>query len=314
MAIILLSGAALVYASDGMTASPSVATNILGPDSVCKTVTNVNATGLSEYIPTATVSEWQDFYTKPPAGVTVIGCACNLPWGGTLASGASVTAYLAANANPCAPQTRTCATNGNLSGSYTNRTCAVSCTLPWGGSINSGASVTAYQYSSVTSPSTCPSQTRTCSSGTLSGTYTNSSCVVNPCSGKACVSDARLKRDVSTLSDSQGLESILKLRPVTFRWNDVGQDTALGPQIGFIAQEVQAIFPQVVSTSDSSMDIKLEDGTTRHVLNPKAVSYGYLAAPLVKAVQQLQAENDVLKQENLSLEKRIEKLEQLFRK
>ena len=56
---------------------------------------------------------------------------------------------------------------------------ATSCTLPWGGTIADGASVTAYQSASVTSPATCTSQTRTCSNGTLSGTYTNQSCSVS---------------------------------------------------------------------------------------------------------------------------------------
>ena len=409
----LFVGAAYVVASDGVTALLSTTIAITGPDSVCRKITNVSSTGLSEYVPTASVAEWQSFITKPPLGVTLATCTCNIPWGGTLAegssvtaylvpsasactsqsrlcsngvlsgsytyascaatcivpwgatitsgssvtaylaanaatctsesrtctngslsgsytnasclatcalpwggsinSGSSVTAYLAANATACSSQTRTC-TNGALSGSYANKACAVSCTLPWGGTINSGTSVTAYQVSSVTSPSTCPSQTRSCSSGTLSGTYTYQTCTVNACTAKACVSDARLKRDVATLADSQGLEAILKLRPVTFRWNDAQQDAAFGPQIGFIAQEVQTIFPQVVSTSESSMDIKLQDGTTRHILNPKAVSYGYLAAPLVKAVQQLQAQIDSLKLQNASLELRIAKLEQLFQK
>lgn len=52
------------------------------------------------------------------------------------------------------------------------------CSLPWGGMLTSGSSVTAYVASSVTSPSTCTSQTRTCSNGTLSGTYTNQTCTV----------------------------------------------------------------------------------------------------------------------------------------
>ena len=55
------------------------------------------------------------------------------------------------------------------------------CPLPWGGSINDGASVTAYQASSVPCGSNCSNETRTCSNGTLSGTYTNSSCSVAAC-------------------------------------------------------------------------------------------------------------------------------------
>jgi hypothetical protein len=45
-------------------------------------------------------------------------------------------------------------------------------------SISSGQSVTAYQAASVAFGATCTSQTRTCTNGTLSGTYVNPSCIV----------------------------------------------------------------------------------------------------------------------------------------
>lgn len=51
------------------------------------------------------------------------------------------------------------------------------CDLPWGGSINDGTSVTAYSASSVACGSSCAApQTRTCTSGVLSGSYANASC------------------------------------------------------------------------------------------------------------------------------------------
>jgi hypothetical protein len=53
------------------------------------------------------------------------------------------------------------------------------CTLPWGGSIIHNASVTAYLASTVASPATCTSQSRSCSNGVLSGSYANASCVVS---------------------------------------------------------------------------------------------------------------------------------------
>jgi hypothetical protein len=118
---------------------------------------------------------------------TTATATCTLPWGGSIASGSSATAYQAASViSPlaCTSQSRTC-TNGVLSGTYTNQSCSVipaPCTLPWGGLIASGNSTTAYQASSVTAPATCTSQSRTCTNGTLSGTYTNQSCVVNPAS------------------------------------------------------------------------------------------------------------------------------------
>ena len=59
-------------------------------------------------------------------------------------------------------------------------TTASGCTgTPWG-TMSDGASNTAYQSAAVTYPASCVSETRTCSSGTLSGSYTNTSCSVTP--------------------------------------------------------------------------------------------------------------------------------------
>ena len=54
-----------------------------------------------------------------------------------------------------------------------------SCTFN-GTTITHGSSVTGYQSATVPYGSTCTSQTRTCSDGTLSGSYTYASCSVNP--------------------------------------------------------------------------------------------------------------------------------------
>lgn len=105
---------------------------------------------------------------------------CATPWGTTVNHGASITAYQAASVpsdGTCASQTRTC-TNGTLSGSYANSSCVKNCSTPWGTAVNNGAAVTAYQAATVAWNATCTSQSRTCSNGTLSGTYTNKACTV----------------------------------------------------------------------------------------------------------------------------------------
>lgn len=60
----------------------------------------------------------------------------------------------------------------------TNQNCAtsVNCPLPWGGSIGVGRTVTAYQTATVPYSDTCQSETRTCTNGTLSGSYTYQNC------------------------------------------------------------------------------------------------------------------------------------------
>ena len=60
---------------------------------------------------------------------------------------------------------------------YQSSTCSgASCDLPWGGSIDHGQSVTAYQSSSVACGEGCVSELRSCSYGNLTGSYTNQSC------------------------------------------------------------------------------------------------------------------------------------------
>lgn len=74
-------------------------------------------------------------------------------------------------------ETRTCV-NGVLTGSFTNVSCTPdsgNCTAPWGGTVANGSSVTAYLTDSPGSGS-CTEETRTCTNGTLSGSYAYNSC------------------------------------------------------------------------------------------------------------------------------------------
>ena len=110
---------------------------------------------------------------------------CSLPWGGQIGNGSAVTAYASYSVpygSTCQPQTRTCS-NGSLSGSYSAQSCSVSppanCSLPWGGQVANGSNVTAYAASTVPYGSTCQSQTRTCSNGSLTGSYASQSCSVS---------------------------------------------------------------------------------------------------------------------------------------
>jgi len=109
-------------------------------------------------------------------------CSCSLPWGGALAATQSVLAYESSSVGcgqSCVSQTRTC-NNGVLSGSYQAQSCSpqgCTCSAPWGGTLNAGQSVTAYQATSVACNQSCVQETRTCgSNGVLSGSYTNPNC------------------------------------------------------------------------------------------------------------------------------------------
>ena len=101
-------------------------------------------------------------------------------------------------------------------------------------------------------------------------------------------SDARLKTNVNDLSETQGLSAIMQLRPVTFNWLDAAQNSQVGMQRGFIAQEVQRVFPSLVSTSTlASTTIMLADGTQEIISSPLTLNYEGLITPMVKAIQDL---------------------------
>ncbi|HUS73245.1 MAG TPA: tail fiber domain-containing protein [Sedimentisphaerales bacterium] len=114
-------------------------------------------------------------------------------------------------------------------------------------------------------------------------------------------SDARFKENIQPLTDS--LSTILKLRGVQFNWKQdeyPEHNFSEDRQVGFIAQEVAQVLPEVVNKSDD------EDGFY-------SVSYGRIVPVLVEAIKELKAENESLKNhlssENQSLKQRLEALE-----
>jgi hypothetical protein len=84
------------------------------------------------------------------------------------------------------------------------------------------------------------------------------------------VSDGKLKKDVRDLS--YGLEQMLKLRPVSFSWK---REDGGKTHLGFIAQEVQKVVPEVV--------LPVHEPEGADVLT---VDYVELVPVLMKAVQE----------------------------
>jgi hypothetical protein len=115
------------------------------------------------------------------------------------------------------------------------------------------------------------------------------------CSGTLCggnqawtnTSDARLKTAIHDLPSDKGLDTILKLRPVTFHWKDNKQDVKLGERLGFIAQEVEIVLPQLVTNGGMDTTIEFADGRRETIKATKSLSYAEFVVPLVKAVQEL---------------------------
>jgi hypothetical protein len=94
------------------------------------------------------------------------------------------------------------------------------------------------------------------------------------CNGPSWVnaSDATKKKNVEILA--YGLKEVMASNPVKFDWKSTQQT-----DIGFIAQELESIIPEVVTGEEGN----------------KGVSYGNLVAVAFKAIQELKQEFDAYK-------------------
>lgn len=90
-------------------------------------------------------------------------------------------------------------------------------------------------------------------------------------------SDQRLKTDIKPLADNT-LEKVKQIQPVSFSWKNGGDK-----EIGFIAQDVEQYYPELVTTDPNT--------------GMKGMEYGNMTAVLLKAIQEQQEQIDQLKQE-----------------
>lgn len=112
-------------------------------------------------------------------------------------------------------------------------------------------------------------------------TDTDGSCDIDPTStALVCTSDERLKQNVTTIESA--LEKVMHFRGVNFQWNTQVDDAL---RIGFLAQEVETIVPELVKTDP-------ETGL-------KSVNYIGFTPYIVNAIQEQQDEIVVL-QESLN--------------
>jgi len=109
-------------------------------------------------------------------------------------------------------------------------------------------------------------------------------------------SDARLKKEVKQISSEEALEKLLKLKGVYYYWNDdkTGITRPKEKQIGFIAQNIQEVFPEKVSTDKNGY---------------LQTAYGDYDAILVEAIRALTEKNERLENKINELEARISRIQ-----
>ena len=131
------------------------------------------------------------------------------------------------------------------------------------------------------------------------------------------LSDMRLKENIDSLDSDSALEKILKLRGVTYDWVNPDEHKG-GVTSGFLAQDVQSVFPHWVSdTKPQGKDKDLLQGEMSLAVGFKADFNAYM----VESLRALNNKNNSLVDENktlsdkvTTLEERLAKLEELVSK
>lgn len=80
-------------------------------------------------------------------------------------------------------------------------------------------------------------------------------------------------------SEPSVMALVRRLRGVTFEWTEDAPDGLRGHDLGVIAQEVEEVFPELVSTDEQGY---------------KRVNYAGLIAPLIEALKELDARVETL--------------------
>lgn len=118
------------------------------------------------------------------------------------------------------------------------------------------------------------------------------------------VSDRKFKTNIQDMSST--LAKLMMVQPKTYemRVNEYpALNFATGTQLGFVAQELETIFPELVENG-AAPGINKED-----VINYKGVNYIGMVPVLTKAIQEQQVIIDDLKKQNENLSKRLDALE-----
>ena len=117
--------------------------------------------------------------------------------------------------------------------------------------------------------------------------------------GLNMASDRRLKKNITDLH--YGLSEIKNLRPVCFEWKD-GKS---GTRLGFIAQEMENIVPDIVqhhTMSQEDIDRARKQGRSGFEVDSYTINYISLIPILVNSISELADENE-------NLRKRVSELE-----
>lgn len=156
--------------------------------------------------------------------------------------------------------------------------------------------------------------------GATVGYFSDSSqsCSIRPSTAGniSCSSDERLKKNIEPVDDVFALENILKLQTVTYEWRSVDN----GRHTGYIAQEVEKIAPEFVTTGSDGLKqvsytgfIPLITGAIKELHN-KLLGHDEQLATQARQIAAMaeKKELEILKKENAELRARLDRVEKML--
>jgi len=121
--------------------------------------------------------------------------------------------------------------------------------------------------------------------------------------GTINTSDAREKKNIKEID--YGLETLMKLKPVSYEWKEDAMN--MGTKLGFIAQDLLEVVPEVVVT-EKRVENRETGAITFEEAERMGVFYDDLIPVLAKAIQEQQGTIEEVKEENNELTEENETL------
>ena len=99
-------------------------------------------------------------------------------------------------------------------------------------------------------------------------------------------SDKRLKKNIEPIDGKTAMEKVAKLNAVSYRWKDEESDKIEGLNIGLLAQDVQKVVPEVVSTKPR-IENNDGDGKNAELKDRLYIEYSQLVPLLIESVKEM---------------------------
>jgi hypothetical protein len=119
-------------------------------------------------------------------------------------------------------------------------------------------------------------------------------------------SDARLKTNITNIESALGIVGQLQAKTYEFRRDGGYRNTGLpsGKQIGFLAQDVEKVLPELVTDAPLFIHDNADGRTAPRAEQIKAINYDGLIPVLTQAINELKGEVDALRAELAVLKSR----------